>query len=148
MDVENIFDLFGDSKNFDKEDNDNIDSFKNSPLFKVGMFKKLIWNGHNFRDKIIGFFSKSDPELEMLGVEEAGDYIMYTRAFFWVEEFDLKDEDWKDALNHYGSDEIIVSIKLSIGYFESIEEFEKCALLKNIQDYLEKQELLKKLKKT
>ena len=148
MDIENIFGLFEENENFDKEDKDNIKSFKNSPLFKVGMFKKLVWNGNNFRDNIIGFFSKSDSELEMSGVEEAGDYLMYTRAYFWIEECDLEDEDWKDSLNHYMGDEIIVSIKLSIKYFESIEEFEKCALLKNIQDYLEKQELLKKIKGT
>ena len=148
MDIENIFGLFEENENFDKEDKDNIKSFKNSPLFKVGMFKKLVWNGNNFRDSIIGFFSKSDSELEMSGVEEAGDYLMYTRAYFWIEECDLEDEDWKDSLNHYMGDEIIVSIKLSIKYFESIEEFEKCALLKSIQDYLEKQELLKKIKET
>tara|TARA_R110000823_G_scaffold192608_1_gene324182 strand:- start:204 stop:650 length:447 start_codon:yes stop_codon:yes gene_type:complete len=148
MDIENIFGLFEDSENFNKEDKDNIKSFKSSPLFKVGMFKKLVWNGNNFRGEIIDFFSKSNSELEMSGVEDAGDYIMYTRAYFWIKGCDLKDEDWKDSLNHYAGDEIIVSIKLSIEYFESIEEFEKCALLKNIQDYLEKQELLKKLKET
>ena len=43
MDIDNIFGLFGFDKNHGKKENKTIDelnSFKDSPQFKVGMFKK------------------------------------------------------------------------------------------------------------
>ena len=41
---------------------------------------------------------------------------------------------------------MVTSLKLCIKYFEEIEEFEKCAFLKRIQDYIEKTVLLEKLR--
>ena len=36
------------------------------------------------------------------------------------------------------NEEFLISIRLSISYFESTEEYEKCAHLKKIQDFVEK----------
>ncbi len=148
MDIDNIFGLFGFNKNYKKEDQEELDLFKDTPLFKVGMFKKMIWNGLNFRKQIVQFFHKAEPEIGGKGIEEAGDYMMYTRAFFWIEQCNLEDNDWQIALEHYSDDKLIVSLKLCIKYFEEIEEFEKCAFLKRIQDYIEKTVLLENLKET
>lgn len=148
MDIDNIFGLFGFNKNNDNKDQEDLELFRNTPLFKTGMFKKMIFNGINFRSQIVKFFSKAEPDIEIDGMEEAGDYMMYTRAYFWVEKCNLDDEEWQHALEHYSDDEMITSLKLCIKYFEEIEEFEKCALLKNIQDYIEKTVLLEKLRET
>jgi len=152
MNIDNIFGLFGFEKNHDKNLDktfDELNSFKDSPQFKVGMFKKMIWNGRSFKDQVLTFLKKSDEFIELEGdVGEAGDYMMYTRSYFWIQECDLKDEEWTDALDHYIDDEFITCIKLCIKYFEEIEEFEKCAFLKNIQNYTEKQDFLNKLKET
>ena len=43
-----------------------------------------------------------------------------------------------EALKHYACEDFVVSVKLSISYFESLEEYEKCAHLKKIQDFVEK----------
>lgn len=152
MDIDNIFGLFGFDKNHGKKENKTIDelnSFKDSPQFKVGMFKKMIWNGRSFKDQIFNFLKKSDEFIELESdVGEAGDYMMYTRSYFWIQECNLDDEEWTDALDHYIDDEFITCIKLCIKYFEEIEEFEKCAFLKKIQNYTEKQDFLNKLKET
>ena len=83
MDIDNIFGLFGFDKNHGKKENKTIDelnSFKDSPQFKVGMFKKMIWNGRSFKDQIFNFLKKSDEFIELESdVGEAGDYMMYTR---------------------------------------------------------------------
>ena len=72
----------------------------------------------------------------------------FTRSYFWIQECNLDNEEWTDALDHYIDDEFITCIKLCIKYFEEIEEFEKCAFLKKIQNYTEKQDFLNKLKET
>jgi hypothetical protein len=141
MKFDNIFALFG----FPSEDDgsrkklkEEIDVFKETPHFKLGMFNKLIMNGGVFSKQIVKFFAKSDPELDVKGIDDAGEYMMYTRAWFWIEQVQLKKKEWKEALKQYANEDFIISLKLSINYFESTEEFEKCAHLKKIQDFIEK----------
>ena len=150
MDVDNVFGLFGfgKDKNKSKKIENDIEEFRNTPQFKVGMFYKMIWNGNNFRDQIFSFFGNSNLEKDFtLGLDEASDYMMYTRAYYWIQECNLQDKEWEEALIYYLDKELISCLKLSIKYYEEIEEFEKCAFLKKIQTFLEKQELLQTLKK-
>lgn len=149
MDVDNVFGLFGfgKDKNKSKKIENDIEEFRNTPQFKVGMFYKMIWNGNNFRDQIFSFFGNSNLEKDFtLGLDEASDYMMYTRAYYWIQECNLQDKEWEEALIYYLDKELINCLKLSIKYYEEIEEFEKCAFLKKIQTFLEKQELLQTLK--
>jgi hypothetical protein len=141
MALDSIFALFGFP---DKDDEDRkkleaeLDVFKETPHFKLGMFHKLIMNGSLFSKQVVKFFAKSDPELDVKGIDMAGEYMMYTRAWFWIEQVKLRKKEWKEALKQYASEEFVISIKLSINYFEGTEEYEKCAHLKKIQDFVEK----------
>jgi hypothetical protein len=141
MALDNIFSLFGFPDKDDEERKKleaDLDVFKETPHFKLGMFHKLIMNGSLFSKQVVKFFAKSDPELDVKGIDQAGEYIMFIRAWFWIEQVKLRRKEWKEALKQYSSEEFIVSIKLSINYFEGTEEYEKCAHLKKIQDFVEK----------
>ena len=157
MDLDNIFGLFGFNKDNDNSKEESylkeIEEYKSTPKYKVGMFYKMISNGIQFRGQLIKFFEKSTREELDLGIGEVGDYMMYTRAYYWIQECDIKKDEWKEALQHYLKQEgfenkecekndFINCFILSIKYFEEIEEFEKCAFLKNIQDYLKKEYIL------
>lgn len=142
MSINKIFAMFGfpedhlnDGK---KEVIDDLNAYKDSPHFKLGMFKKLIMNGTVFKKQVLKFFSKSDPEFDLNGIDSAGEYMMYTRSYFWIQSCKIRNKEWKLALSNYASDEFLVAVKLSISYFESTEEYEKCAFLKKIQDFIEK----------
>ena len=142
MDVNKIFGLFGD-KNINTQSKETQDikkvlDYKNHPLFWVGMFRKLIMNHNNFKDKVIGFFSSLDEGLDIKDVKNAGEYILYDRSWMWIKDIDLKDEIHKESLVHYTKDNnLILCIKSSISHFQDLEEYERCAHLKNIQDFLE-----------
>ena len=141
MAIDNIFALFGFP---DKDDEDrkkleaDLDVFKETPHFKLGMFHKLIMNGSLFSKQVVKFFAKADPGLDIKGIDQAGEYMMFIRAWFWIEQVQIRKKEWKEALKQYASEEFVISIKLSINYFESTEEYEKCAHLKKIQDFVEK----------
>jgi hypothetical protein len=139
MSLNKIFSLFGFP---DNEENKKIELeleiYKETPHFKLGMFQKLILNGNAFSKQIIKFFSKADPKLDVKGIDEAGEYMMYTRAYFWVKDCNVRKKEWKIALKNNVNEDFINSIKLCIRYFESTEEYEKCAHLKKIQDFLQK----------
>jgi hypothetical protein len=141
MALDNIFALF----NFPDENNEDrkkleseLEVFKETPYFKLGMFHKLIMNGNIFSKQVVKFFAKSDPALDLKGIDLAGEYMMYTRAWFWVEQVKFRKKEWKEAIKQYASDDFLISIKLSINYFEGTEEYEKCAHLKKIQDLVQK----------
>ncbi len=140
MNLNKIFLMFGygDEDKDSKKMKEEFNLYKNTPHFKLGMFHKLILNGSNFSQQVLKFFLQADPTLDAAGIDEAGEYMMYTRAWYWISQCKLRRKEWKEALINHASDEFIVSIKLSIHYFESIEEYEKCAFLKKIQDFTEK----------
>jgi hypothetical protein len=140
MYLDGVFALFG----FHGDDGENkkleseIEEFKNTPKFKIGMFIKLIINGISFKKQIISFFEKADPELESNNINEAGEFLMYTRAWYWISQCSLKSKYWREALKNEDSDNFIFALESSIKYFEGVEEYEKCAFLRKIQVFLEK----------
>jgi hypothetical protein len=143
VDKDKIFDLFSPSDDENKKFVDTsemsylVEDYKNHPLFWVGMFKKLIYNHKTFSKKVIQFFEKMNEELDLFDVENAGEFIAYNRAWYWIEKVDLSLEYHQEAL-HFQSDDILLSsIKFAISYFEESEEYEKCAHLKKIQNLIE-----------
>jgi hypothetical protein len=142
MSIEGIFAMFGFPEKGDRDEKKRIEEelkdFKETPHFRLNMFFKLIKNGSSFKGQILKFFSKADPDLDVKGIDEVGEYMMFTRAYFWIQECNLRKKDWKEALKHNNNEDFIYTIKLCIKYFEIKEEYEKCAILKKIQDFLEK----------
>jgi hypothetical protein len=135
MDLNKIFGLFNNGS-VEEQIYENLDTFKKTPKFKLGMFEKLIINGSNFKSKIVNFFSLTDDELDIQDINDAGEFMMYNRAWFWISQFNC-DEDWINDLKTISSNNFLGAIKLSIYYFERHEEFEKCAFLKKIQNIVE-----------
>jgi hypothetical protein len=142
MDINKIFGLFnGDSKTPLPDVPSVIDetiNYKEHPLFWIGMFKKLIHNHRTFNKEVVSFFSKmEEEELSTYDVEKAGEFIVYNRAWFWISKIDLQDWKCKEALVHYADEYLETYIKFTISYFEEFEEYEKCAHLKSIQNFLQ-----------
>ena len=141
MDVNKIFNLFNNEEPESlKEKAQQVDillDYKNHPLFWVGMFKKLLHNHKVFNKKVISFFSKMDEELDLYDVEQAGEFVVYNRAWFWISKIDTQVSSHQDALLHYNNDEYLLTyVKFAISYFEEFEEYEKCAHLVKIQNFL------------
>ena len=144
MDISSIFSLFefdGDDHNSDKEYKKTlkeIEEVQDTPLYKIGMFNKIMSNGLIFKDQIIKFFSSSKPSISLENMGETGENLLYQRAFDWVKECNTRKKNWKEAILYYSSEKYINHLKLVIQHYESTEDYEKCALLKKIQDLMEK----------
>ena len=142
MDVDRIFSIFNDSKGFDEIDSEKelsylLENYKEHPLFWVGMFKKLIHNHKVFNKGVVSFFSKmKDDELNLYDIEQAGEFIVYSRAWFWVSKLNTSDRICQDALLYYADEYLKTYLKSSISYWEETEEYEKCAHLKKLIDFL------------
>ena len=138
MDVNKIFGLFNneepESLNEKAQMADALLNYKEHPMFWVGMFKKLIHNHKTFENRITTFFSQMDEELDLYDVEQAGEFIVYNRAWFWIAKVDIQNRDCQEAILHYTDEYLDTYLKFAISYFQEIEEYEKCAHLKKIHD--------------
>ena len=110
------------------------EDWMNTPKYKVGMFTKLINNGLYFNKTMINLFTKGEDETQE--VEDAAEFIMYNRAYYWVSGFIVDDSEWVEALNFYERSEVEVALDSTVKYFEGIEEYEKCSFLTKIKSYL------------
>lgn len=141
MDLNKIFGLFSDEEPKSLKEKsqliDDILDFKEHPLFWVGMFKKLIQNHKLFNKEIIGFFSILDQELDIDDVEQAGEFVVYNKAFSWIDKIDINNKLHQNSILKFSDDTFLSYLKISILYFEKFEEYEKCAHLKNIQNIVE-----------
>lgn len=127
---------------FDKHSNEgnlveNLNTIKKTPFYKIGMFKKLIINGLEFKRQIISFFQSSDEELELGNIDNAGEFMMYLRGWYWISQLDLANEGCIEDIKRSSDNDFIVALKLIISYFESTEDYEKCVFLKKIQNLVE-----------
>ena len=139
INLDNIFHLFSSNDDLQGIANDKafID-FKNTPTYWVGMYKKLILNHVNFNKKIIKFFQKSNKELDLGDVKEAGEYVTYNRAWSYIKKIDISKKEHLKGIDTYADEYLDTSLKLGISFYIETEEYEKCAHLQKILDYLSK----------
>ena len=123
--------LFGKKDELAKME-EEIEMWKDTPRYKVGMFVKLITNGTKLRRQLISMFEDD----KRVNIEDAGEFIMYNRAWFWLQDFVIKNDEWVDALSHYDNNELLESLTQTIQYFEELEEYEKCGKLSSIKNLL------------
>ena len=78
------------------------------------------------------------PNLNVYELEEAGENITFERGWEFISQCQLEEEEWQQSLILYNDEETKVALRLSINFFQELEAYEKCACLKKILDFLEK----------
>ena len=134
MDVDKLFALF-DHKNGDKplSENDNaIIELYETPLFWISMFEKLIQNNNIFNHQLELMF-KHDEHYDPGLLIEAGDIIVYSRAYSFIEMLDLSNDDHRNALLiKFKQSYLVNNLTSAMNFFIKYEEYEKCAVIKEI----------------
>ena len=135
MDLNKIFKLFGssDKEEEHKEVVEQID-LSESPMMWIGMFKRMITNYETFAKQLIQFFKSSEPSLDMEEVERASSYMVYDKAYNHLAKLDLTNTTHLDSLQLLSDETFEFVLNKALLYFESVEEYERCIFLKQIQD--------------
>ena len=140
MNVDKIFNLFnGDEPESLREKAQQVDillDYKNHPLFWVGMFKKLIQNHQVFNDQLLQFFEKLDEGLSTADVDKAGEYIVFSKAWEYIQKVNPDNLIAQEALYRFADIHLRVALELSINYFQEHEEYEKCSHLKKNLEFI------------
>jgi hypothetical protein len=136
MDLNKIFALFDnktENKPLTETDNTVVELYE-KPLFWVNMFEKLIRNNNVFKLQLKNTFKDDHYDPDMLC--EAGDALVYNKAFMFLLLLDLNDEDHMHAIRTRTTySYLVVALITSMNYFTSTEEYEKCAVIKKILDF-------------
>jgi hypothetical protein len=130
MDINKIFETFKP----EDEINETTQVVFEGPIMWIGMFKKLIANYEIFTKQIIIFFRMSNQDLDIDDIERASSYMVYTRAYDNLTKIDPDNLIHLEALKLYSDKSFKIALKNALEYYERIEEYEKCAFLKKIQD--------------
>jgi hypothetical protein len=134
MGLDNIFDLFSSSEELDGVNEKYYVDFTQTPIYWVGMYKKLVLNNLNFNKKVVKFFKETNEELDIDEVSEAGEWVTYHRAWSYIKDIKIEDGSHIEAIEKYSDEHLDTALKLGISFFEEMEKYENCALLKKILD--------------
>ena len=133
VNAENIFGLFShDDEELDRGRRTTYEELKTSPVYYIGMYKKIIINHINFNKKVLKFFQEANEELNVEDIKEAGECVTYNKAWGYIKSVDLNETSHINALLHYSDEYLDTSLELGINYFQQQEEYEKCAVLLKI----------------
>ena len=141
MSIDNIFELFSEGDDLDGINNEVYIDFSTTPIYWIGMYKKLVLNHINFNKKVLKFFKEANCELDIEDMKEAGEFVVYNKAWYYIQNIDLTNVDHLLAIHEYSDEYLDTSLKLGVHFFEQHEQFKRCALLKSILDINEESQI-------
>ena len=107
------------------------------PDFNGKDFNKIIDNHLFFTQYTVKTFKNISPDINIDELEKAGEVLMYRKAWDYIKSIDLNKNFHVECLKNKASRDFVYNLQISIQFFELHEEYEKCALLKNIETTVE-----------
>ena len=135
IDKDKIFKLFVDGKEIDGDKTkEEIKDFMNGPYAKIGMFVKLIQNHEVFHKKLEKFLKQEQPDYNVESTKEASEFTVYNRAWSYIKQIDIDNGDHLNAIINFDPKVFYKTLEGAVNFFESYEEYEKCAHLHKIKE--------------
>jgi hypothetical protein len=133
--AEKIFLLFDDDDSLNLEENE-----LNSMYMKLGMFSKIIENSSVIFLQVKAIFkSFKNVEWDFDKTIEVTHNIVFNKAYFYIKNFNIEDTKHIDTLKCFNYNRLVSNLNQTINFFEIKEEYEKCAFLFRIKDWIEKE---------
>ena len=135
IDKDKIFQLFVEGKEIeDDKTKQEIKDFMNGPYAKIGMFVKLIQNHEIFHKKLEKFLKQEQPDYNVESTKEASEFTVYNRAWSYIKQINLDQKDDINAIINFNPKIFLKALNGAIQFFESYEEYEKCAHIYKIKE--------------
>jgi hypothetical protein len=134
MDLNKIFSMFDDGDSKDTDEVSLLVDFSDHPLYWISGFNKIINNYVFFTQYIAKNFNNISPELNQEEIDTIGVTLLFNRSWEYIKRLNLDNPFHIDCLKIKSTESLNDSLEAAILFFEKIEEYEKCAFLKNIQD--------------
>ena len=133
MDLDKIFNLFNDEY-IANDDPSLLVDFSEHPLYWISGFNKIISNHVFFKQYTVNTFKNISTDIDIRELERAGEELMFRKAWDYIKPLDIKKTFHMECLKLKAYDYFVDNLRVAISFFESLEEYEKCAVLKGIED--------------
>jgi hypothetical protein len=100
------------------------------------MFVKLIQNHEVFHKKLEKFLKQEQPDYNVESTKEASEYTVYYRAWHYIKGIDVNKNEDIDAIVNFNPLTFNKTLDGALNFFESYEEYEKCAHIYKIKEIL------------
>lgn len=135
---ENLFNLFPNSDDLDNKSDADIEiKITESPHYKLSMFKKIVTNHIVFFKSYEAQMKQVDKNFSTDDAKTQAGFVVYNRAWHYIKDIDIEDADHQNDIILHDPYDLAYCLQLAIRYFESTEEYERCAFLFRFQNYLE-----------
>ncbi len=134
--MDSIFNLFNNEneENFSNDESSLLVDFSEHPLFWISGFNKIISNHLFFKKYTAKTFKNISPDFDIEELEKAGEELMFRKAWDYIKYINLNNNFHIECIKLKADDKLVSNLEESICFFEALEEYEKCALLKKIED--------------
>jgi hypothetical protein len=140
INLDNIFSLFSPEGEIGKDSDKVFIDLTQNPVYLIGMYKKLVINYAKSSHKIVESLRILNPQLDPQDVVEAGDYILFNKAYEYIGNITLDNPEHIKTLNKLSDDDLIFTLEYGIQYFIKEEQYENChhltEILKKIKEFL------------
>ena len=139
MNLSNFFSLFPNNKTPKNQNDDLLDPIPikeliDTPIYWIGMFKKLICNYKTFGNKLLIQVEGFDIGTDYDNVQQAYEFMLYERSYFYLSCLDISNPNDLKILKEKSDETLLFSLNTCLLYFEEQEEYEKCSFIKEILD--------------
>ena len=76
----------------------------------------------------------NDYQFRANEAKEASAFAVYNRAWSYIKDVNIDDDEHQDALWEFNSKPLFKALNQAISYFESTEEYERCAFLVKVKE--------------
>jgi len=133
VDKNKIFSLFPDT--VDDVDIDISKDVSTEATIMLGMYVKLIYNHDVFHNKLKKFYENEKASFDSEQTREASAFVVFNRAWSYISKINLNKSEDLEAIMDYKKDALLKTITQGINYFESTEQYERCAKLHKIEKF-------------
>jgi hypothetical protein len=134
MNLDNIFNAFEQPDDQKIDDVNLLMDFSEHPLYWISGFNKIISNNLFFKKYTVKMFKDIPPDSNLEMLENAGEHLMFEKAWDYVKNLNIHNPFHIDCLKTKSDETLLNSLNAALQFFENIEEYEKCILLKELQN--------------
>lgn len=140
----NIFNLFDDNDDGRDGDADNeeykaakelgrhLEIVGDTIEFNLLMFTKLIQNNIVFNEKLKKFFKDIGKDFDEKATKKASEFTVFNRSWSYLKKVDVDTDEFTQVILEHDLTFVQNSLERALKFFESSEEYEKCAHIHKI----------------
>lgn len=136
MDPNLVFGLFEDPNDQSEDKVKEIVDFSEHPYVFMGMFTRIILRGDVLNEQVIKFFSEINRELDQDSLQNTNKNLIYSRAYSYISQLNLDNSFHVETLLDKADVNFLTACSMAIEHFIELEEYEKCAKVKKIKDFI------------